>query len=1534
MTHQLPDLDFFTLSETARKLGVSVDTLRRWEKKGKINGIRTEGGHRRFSLEEIENFRYKKIREKIRPITYDSSAPSQVISPIIPPVAVPQVQLVSKYDEVYQKPSFNVSRYLKFVYILFLFLVLFFFAKLGIPAKLISYLPEDIKTKVTETKGFFEQRFSFLRLLENPENSSYTETNTSPSVLAESVSKDLSFDVNIDSRFRGNLGVDGSATVSGTLTVQGITTKGNITGQTITSTGAISGTTGTFTGNVTVPGLITNATTFNLVNTNATTLNLGGAATTVNIGATSGTTTVKNDLKVSGAFTSSGKITASGDMAVSGTLTASGALTVSGTLTASGALNVSGATALTGNLTKINGVTYSWPTTQGAANTSLIDDGAGTLSWGAPSTNVSSATGVLAIANGGTNNSTAYTAGSVIFSDGTKLTQDNAQFFWDDTAHQLRIGSGGAVIPSVNLGADLGTTALRWNNIYVGTVNSNSTLSTTGQALFTYTPTDTTYGQSSVQINPTTAPANSFMLGIGIAGSQRAGIDAEGDLTLGYNGGAGASAPNNANPLAIYNHSTTNVFNIDTTGNVLASGVFEGISSSVNTRIQATGTTPGSTGNSSIYFLDSSGTTAGRYDTGGKFGTGADGAMTITTAASKCDTAAGDFSTSLCKMTNIAALATAGQSTVTVASTTGFTAGDEVLLIQMTGTGAGNYETHFILSVDSSTVLHFNEPIKNTYQSTNAQVARIPQFTNFTINTGVTFTPVAAWNGTTGGVFYFRTTGTVTINATAILDMNSLGGAGGAAVTGGTGAGGGGSCSSNAAAGGGGQNGTIGNAGTGPGAGGAGGAGLLGGGGGAQASFDLSSGGGGGGAGGGGQGGSYASTTSNGTGSSGGGAGGSATPTSGGAGGAGGAGGTSGVAQGNSSLSTLFIGSGGGSGGGGGRGGGGGCADETGVANGGAGGSGGTSGAGGRGAGMVVIAGRTVNNAGTIQANGANGSSGNSGSNASDGTTTSGTNRSAGGGGGGGQGGAGGGGSGGTVWLISNNLTAGTVTVAGGTGGTNSGLVGGTGGAGTRVGSSSCGNGGGGGGTNGNAGVNAACVAATAGTNILTAGTDGSSGRTLTTTTVNYGTLYAGTLNTVSADLAEYYVTDDMGVGPGDVVSIVPSSVVGADGKSLSNKGVLAKSGSGYDPRMVGIISTSPGIVLGSIDGKSGTSDERHLALSGRVPVKIDPDSDPISIGDFLTSSTKPGYARKATRAGYTVAKALEPWNKDMDKDRIEAFVNVGYYMGGMTADGYVEIGNSFVASDVKISISDGTLRLLNGTSILGNNTLDIGSVDLTSTPSAKVASSSGTVADTGSVTPSAQISLSDAVSKIMDRIQKLETDDLIFKSQQVLGAQIPSASSSGTFTNISVLGSTTLSDTVVNGKLNIGTLTFDNINSSIDAIGTLKIQVLALGNVDFMNGKVTIDPTGNVVVNTITAKKYTVLGTSAGSSKIPTGQTSVDVQTDQVNDGSIVMVTPTSAVSVPVVVVQKTKGVGFTVHVSTPQAIDVGFDWWIVDKQ
>ena len=55
-------------------------------------------------------------------------------------------------------------------------------------------------------------------------------------------------------------------------------------------------------------------------------------------------------------------------------------------------------------------------------------------------------------------------------------------------------------------------------------------------------------------------------------------------------------------------------------------------------------------------------------------------------------------------------------------------------------------------------------------------VQRIPNYTNVTVNAGITLT-ASAWDGTKGGILFFRASGTVTNNGT--ITMSELGYRGG-----------------------------------------------------------------------------------------------------------------------------------------------------------------------------------------------------------------------------------------------------------------------------------------------------------------------------------------------------------------------------------------------------------------------------------------------------------------------------------------------------------------------------------------------------------------------------------------------------------------------------------------------------------------------------------------------------------------------------------------------------------------------------------
>src|SRR5258708_4925862 len=85
-----------------------------------------------------------------------------------------------------------------------------------------------------------------------------------------------------------------------------------------------------------------------------------------------------------------------------------------------------------------------------------------------------------------------------------------AKFTVDNSGNTTIAGN---FLPATTLSKDLGSSSLRWNNVYAGTINSAGT-TTTGQATFTYSPADTTVGQSTVLLNPATASANASLLGI------------------------------------------------------------------------------------------------------------------------------------------------------------------------------------------------------------------------------------------------------------------------------------------------------------------------------------------------------------------------------------------------------------------------------------------------------------------------------------------------------------------------------------------------------------------------------------------------------------------------------------------------------------------------------------------------------------------------------------------------------------------------------------------------------------------------------------------------------------------------------------------------------------------------------------------------------------------------------------------------------------------------------------------------------------
>src|SRR5438105_2133778 len=59
------DEDLYSIGEAAQFLNVSIDTIRRWDNKGLIKAIRSPGNLRRFSKKELEAFKREAEKQDI-----------------------------------------------------------------------------------------------------------------------------------------------------------------------------------------------------------------------------------------------------------------------------------------------------------------------------------------------------------------------------------------------------------------------------------------------------------------------------------------------------------------------------------------------------------------------------------------------------------------------------------------------------------------------------------------------------------------------------------------------------------------------------------------------------------------------------------------------------------------------------------------------------------------------------------------------------------------------------------------------------------------------------------------------------------------------------------------------------------------------------------------------------------------------------------------------------------------------------------------------------------------------------------------------------------------------------------------------------------------------------------------------------------------------------------------------------------------------------------------------------------------------------
>lgn len=57
MAKREEDTKLLSIGEAAKRLGVHINTLRRWVESGRIHAVRLPSGYRRFEVREIERLR-------------------------------------------------------------------------------------------------------------------------------------------------------------------------------------------------------------------------------------------------------------------------------------------------------------------------------------------------------------------------------------------------------------------------------------------------------------------------------------------------------------------------------------------------------------------------------------------------------------------------------------------------------------------------------------------------------------------------------------------------------------------------------------------------------------------------------------------------------------------------------------------------------------------------------------------------------------------------------------------------------------------------------------------------------------------------------------------------------------------------------------------------------------------------------------------------------------------------------------------------------------------------------------------------------------------------------------------------------------------------------------------------------------------------------------------------------------------------------------------------------------------------------------
>jgi hypothetical protein len=209
--------------------------------------------------------------------------------------------------------------------------------------------------------------------------------------------------------------------------------------------------------------------------------------------------------------------------------------------------------------------------------------------------------------------------------------------------------------------------------------------------------------------------------------------------------------------------------------------------------------------------------------------------------------------------------------------------------------------------------------------------------------------------------------------------------------------------------------------------------------------------------------------------------------------------------------------------------------------------------------------------------------------------------------------------------------------------------------------------------------VNPTGSSAIAGSTVTCAG-----GETLNGIVVTGGIVTGGTCAANGADYAERFASTQ---------SLSAGEVVAIDSNNPEN---VVRTTSANQASAIGIVSTQPGQTVGT--------GNVVVALAGRVPVKVTGQNGPIFPGDYLTSSSTPGYAMKAMAGQKTIGQAMDSFTGSTGT--VLAFVNISDG-GNVAAQNQVQPAQSGSFSDLNVS-GTANIQSLTVSGVATINTLEV----------------------------------------------------------------------------------------------------------------------------------------------------------------------------------------------------------------------------------